>query len=104
MELHTFSSLNEEFLKLYKGAMEQADEALVYFSPHTLEHKKLKSITPQQVKDAFGGENITIYTDSNNLINYLLSRKWNNKNLLFMTSGNFDGVDFLELADTIIQP
>jgi UDP-N-acetylmuramate: L-alanyl-gamma-D-glutamyl-meso-diaminopimelate ligase len=31
MELHTFSSLTEEFLKEYNGAMNEADEAIVYF-------------------------------------------------------------------------
>lgn len=103
MELHTFSSLNEEFLQQYNGAMEKADEALVYFNPHTIEHKKLKAISPQQVKDAFGGNNITVYTDSTNLVNYLLCRKWENKNLLLMTSGNFDGVDFKELAEGIVD-
>jgi UDP-N-acetylmuramate: L-alanyl-gamma-D-glutamyl-meso-diaminopimelate ligase len=104
MELHTFSSLNEEFLELYKGAMEAADEALIYFNPKTLEHKKLKPITTKQVKQAFGGgKNITVYTDSNNLINYLLTRNWDKKNLLLMSSGTFDGLDFEALASTILN-
>jgi len=42
MELHTFSSLNQEFLQLYKGAMDTADTAIVYFNPHTIEHKNLQ--------------------------------------------------------------
>src|ERR1035437_4321590 len=58
MELHTFSSLNENFLKEYGGSMALADEAIVYFNPHTIEHKKLKPITEEQVKQAFGGNNI----------------------------------------------
>ena len=53
MELHTFSSLNENFLREYAGSMELADEAFVYFNPHTIAHKKLDAISPEQVKKAF---------------------------------------------------
>lgn len=101
MELHTFSSLNEDFLKQYRGSMELADEAIVYFNPHTIEHKKLKAITPEQVKNAFGGNNISIYTDSANIVAELKKRNWTNSNLLMMSSGNFDGVDFKKLAEEI---
>jgi UDP-N-acetylmuramate: L-alanyl-gamma-D-glutamyl-meso-diaminopimelate ligase len=101
MELHTFSSLNANFLQEYHGSMAQADEAFVYFNPHTIEHKKLTPITPAQVVDAFGGKNICVYTDSAQLRQALVKRSWNNTNLLLMTSGNFDGIDFLELAKQI---
>jgi UDP-N-acetylmuramate: L-alanyl-gamma-D-glutamyl-meso-diaminopimelate ligase len=103
MELHTFSSLNEKFLSQYHGAMGKADEALVYFNPKTVEHKKLKPITKEQVKAAFGTSNVKVYTDSGNLLDYLLTRSWENKNLLLMTSGNFDGIDFGALADSITE-
>ncbi|MBI2269587.1 MAG: peptidoglycan synthetase [Bacteroidetes bacterium] len=101
MELHTFSSLNEDFLKQYKGSMELADEAIVYFNPHTIEQKKLKAITPGQVKSAFGGNNISIYTDSANIVADIKKRSWTNSNLLMMSSGNFDGIDFKKLAGEI---
>ena len=102
MELHTFSSLNKEFLAQYNGAMANADKAFVYFSPKTLAHKKLALITPEEVKEAFGTENVTIYTESDVLINELKSMDWGNKNLLMMSSGNFDGVDFNELANQLV--
>lgn len=101
MELHTFSSLNEEFLAQYKGSMELADEAIVYFNPHTIEHKKLKAISIQQVQHAFGGRNIKVYTDTANIIADLKKQNWNNTNLLMMSSGNFDGVDFKKLAEEL---
>ncbi|MFY9309996.1 MAG: Mur ligase family protein [Bacteroidia bacterium] len=102
MELHTFSSLNENFLKEYDGAMALADEAFVYFNPHTIEHKKLKPITEAQVKQAFGGNNIKVYTDSKELLNDLLKKDFTTKNLLMMSSGNFDGIDFKELGEKIV--
>ncbi len=103
MELHTFSSLNEEFLSQYKGCMDMPDEAFVFFSPKALAHKKLADITPEQVHKAFGRENLKVYTSSDELIRELKSKDWTNKNLLLMSSGNFEGVDFDELANSLIN-
>jgi UDP-N-acetylmuramate: L-alanyl-gamma-D-glutamyl-meso-diaminopimelate ligase len=102
MELHTFSSLTEEFLNEYKGAMDEADKAIVYFNPHTIAHKKLKPITEAQVKMAFGRQDIITFTESDLLVNYLSSMQWKNKNLLMMSSGNFDGIDFKKLSESLI--
>ena len=54
LELHTFSSLNSDFLGEYRNTLAGADEAVVYFNPETLRHKQLPDITPEQVKEAFG--------------------------------------------------
>jgi UDP-N-acetylmuramate: L-alanyl-gamma-D-glutamyl-meso-diaminopimelate ligase len=103
MELHTFSSLNQEFLDQYKGSMDLADEAIVYFNPHTIEHKKLKPITREQVQQAFDRKNIQVVTDSQEVISTILKIDFQNKNLLLMSSGNFDGMDFKELSNKIIK-
>ncbi|HEX7413583.1 MAG TPA: Mur ligase family protein, partial [Bacteroidia bacterium] len=102
MELHTFSSLNENFLKEYKGCMNDADDAIVYFNPHTIEHKKLKAISIEQVKESFGDEKLKVFTQSKQVTDYLKAISWKNKNLLMMTSGNFDGVDFVSLANELV--
>ena len=98
MELHTFSSLTEEFLNEYKGAMNTADTAIVYFNPHTIEHKKLKAITIDQVKQAFDRKDLMVFTKSSDVTDFLKSQNWEDKVLLMMSSGNFDGVDFKALA------
>lgn len=103
MELHTFSSLTEEFLRQYNGSMALADEAIVYFNPHTIAHKKLQPITEEQVLKAFGGKNIKVYTHSASLLDDLQKKDYTNKNLLMMSSGNFDGIDFKELADRVVK-
>lgn len=102
MELHTFSSLTQEFLMQYKGAMDEADVAIVYFSPHAIELKRLPAITEAMVLEAFGNENIRIYTDSDTLYKDLLSMDWHNTNLLMMSSGNFHGIDFALLAKEVL--
>ena len=101
MDLHTFSSLTAEFLKEYNGAMNTADEAYVYFNPHTIAHKKLPPITIEQVRAAFARPDLKVSTDSAALMNELKAKTWNNTVLLFMTSGNFDGVDFAEAAQSL---
>lgn len=93
MELHTFSSLNKDFLQEYKGAMNLADEAIVYFNPHTIAHKKLAEISIEEVKTAFGRADVRVYTDSKEMATYLQQLDWKNRNLLLMSSGNFDGMD-----------
>ncbi len=101
MELHTFSSLNENFLKEYKGAMADADEAIVYYNPHTIEHKRLKAISEDQVISAFDKKEIRVFTNSRQLQDYLKHKQWGQNNLLMMSSGNFDGIDFNRLADAL---
>ncbi len=102
MELHTFSSLNAEFLLQYNGCMDMADEAMVYFNPHTIAHKGLAEITKDQVFEAFGRRDIKVFTASKEVVAEIKSHKWENTNLLMMSSGNFDGIVFEELADQLI--
>jgi len=101
MELHTFSSLNKKFLPQYAGTMSKADRALIYFSPDVVKHKRLESLSAQEVKAAFGGTNVEIFTDSSALLSELQSINWESKNLLMMSSGNFDGIDFKTVAQQL---
>jgi UDP-N-acetylmuramate: L-alanyl-gamma-D-glutamyl-meso-diaminopimelate ligase len=93
MELHTFSSLNDEFLAQYKGSMDTPDTAIVYFNPEAIAHKKLEPITKQQVHSAFNRKDLLVFTDSEKLKDYLKSQNWENQNLLMMSSGNFNGLE-----------
>lgn len=103
MELHTFSSLKKDFLPLYENSMEAADQAFIYFDPKVVAHKKLDPVDAQFVKDCFKSENITVFTDSNLLVQELKDHSWSNSNLLMMSSGNFNGVDFNELGEELFK-
>ncbi len=103
MELHTFSSLNKGFLQEYNHSMVDADEAYIYFNRATIKHKKLDDISEEDVLNSFGTENITVLTSSKELVEIILAKNWENQNLLMMSSGNFDGVDFNELGSRIIR-
>jgi UDP-N-acetylmuramate: L-alanyl-gamma-D-glutamyl-meso-diaminopimelate ligase len=93
MELHTFSSLKADFLPQYRGCMDAADIAFVYFNPKTVEHKKLELITKEDVFNAFAKANLKVFTSSEEIIESIKSIDFSNKNLLLMTSGNFGGVN-----------
>lgn len=103
MELHTFSSLKEDFLPQYNGAMQSADKAFVYYNPRTIEHKRLAPISPEFVKQSFGGGNVEVFTDASKIRGRLLEENWPGKNLLLMTSGTFDGINFKEFAKQLIS-
>jgi UDP-N-acetylmuramate: L-alanyl-gamma-D-glutamyl-meso-diaminopimelate ligase len=97
LELHTFSSLSEKFLQQYKGAMAAADIACVYYNAETVKHKKLPFFEPEAVYRAFDTPNLEVFTDSEALLRKIKAMDWHNKNLLIMTSGNFNGIDFTKL-------
>jgi UDP-N-acetylmuramate: L-alanyl-gamma-D-glutamyl-meso-diaminopimelate ligase len=104
MELHTFSSLNQDFLEQYKNTMDDADVPIVYFNPHTIEHKKLRPISEEQVRAAFANPRITVFTESKKLRDFLLSSDKHNSAFLMMSSGTFDQMDLQDLAGKIIRP
>ncbi len=102
MELHTFSSLNKDFLNEYRDTFRDADVAVAYFSPHTIEHKRLEAITEADVKKAFNRSDLQVFTDSESLVSFLASQTWPNANLLMMSSGNYNGLDMNELSEKIL--
>lgn len=101
LELHTFSSLNAKFIPQYAGALEKADKAFVYFNPEVVKHKKLPELSADFVKNAFQSE-VTVFTDSETLMEKIQSTPSANSNLLIMTSGNFDGQNIPELGKQFV--
>jgi UDP-N-acetylmuramate: L-alanyl-gamma-D-glutamyl-meso-diaminopimelate ligase len=101
MELHTFSSLKADFLPQYNKAMNEADIAYVYFSPKTVEHKKLDPITKEDVYNAFGYDKLKVFTSSEEITAALKAIDYANTNLLLMTSGNFGGVDLKSFVEEL---
>ena len=103
MELHTFSSLMADFLPQYKGCMAEADKALVYFNPKVIEHKRLNPITAEEVREAFGTDNVEVFTDSEALQARLREFRYDNTALLMMSSGTFDGVNINQFAKELLS-
>lgn len=90
LELHTFSSLNRDFLPTYHSAMESADEAIVFYDPSVLEHKRMPPLEAAYVRQAFGDpENLTVITDAKTLHQRIQALEPKNRALLLMSSGWF---------------
>ncbi len=102
MELHTFSSLNKDFLAEYKNSMDNADVPVVFLDKETFAHKKMPVLEDSFVKESFANEDLHIFTDKDSLQQFLLNRTWKSSNLLLMTSGNFAGMDVEDVAKTVL--
>ena len=102
LELHTFSSLNEEFMQEYKGALDQADEAAVYYSRHALELKRMPFLAKEKVYEGFDKQGLQVFNEKKELDQWLHERSYQNANLLLMSSGNYDGIDVATFAHQII--
>ncbi|HEY5470238.1 MAG TPA: Mur ligase family protein [Bacteroidales bacterium] len=98
LELHTYSSLNSDFLPLYKGTLANASIAFVYFNPHAIELKKLKSLSKDSVYKAFEGNNLKVYNNSGEMFSSIKALNYSNPVYLFMSSGDFDGFDISGLV------
>ncbi|WP_136465070.1 UDP-N-acetylmuramate--L-alanine ligase [Flagellimonas onchidii] len=94
LELHTYSSLNAEFLKEYDGALDAADEAVVFYSPDAVKIKQLDEVTEKQIAEALKRADVKIFTDSKAFQEYLFAQNFDNSTLLLMSSGNYGGLDF----------
>ncbi|WP_439487245.1 UDP-N-acetylmuramate--L-alanine ligase [Algoriphagus sp.] len=92
-ELHTYSSLNKEFLPNYAKSMEAADLAIVYLDPHAVALKKLELMDEDTLRNGFQRPDLKLFTDSNSLKEYLLAQDYTNSNLLLMSSGSYDKMD-----------
>ena len=97
LELHTYSSLNAEFLAEYKGALDFADKAVVFYSPHAVKIKQLEEVTAQQIANAFQRDDLIIYTNPQEFKDFLFSQNLEKSAVVLMSSGNYGGLDFEEV-------
>ncbi len=101
LELHTYSSLNAEFLNQYEGALDKADVAVVFYSPHAVQIKQLEEVSAEQISDAFKRDDLIIYTNPDDFKKFLFQQELKNKALLLMSSGNYGGLHFNELKELL---
>lgn len=101
LELHTFSSLNEAFMNEYKGALEDADEAAVFYSKHALELKRMPELKKETVEQGFGKKGLAVMANRSELEAWLAERDFKNTVVLFMSSGAYDGLDVAAFGKNI---
>ncbi len=103
LELHTYSSLNANFMGEYKGAMKDADMPVVFYSKHALELKRLPVLPEEDVYRGFDKEGLQVINDRETLERWLMSQDYDSANLLLMSSGNYDGLDMTIFATRLVQ-
>ena len=101
LELHTFSSLNEAFMSEYNGALAKADTAIVFYSKHALELKRMPDLPADKVREGFNQPGLLVMNHKEDLQNWLENRSFEQANLVLMSSGNYDGLDMLTFAKRI---
>jgi UDP-N-acetylmuramate: L-alanyl-gamma-D-glutamyl-meso-diaminopimelate ligase len=103
LELHTYSSLNKEFLEQYKDALNAVDIALIYYNPHSFELKKLEVLTKEAIHQTIHHDHLIVFDDIEAMKSHLLQLNWHNKILLMMSSGNFANLNLKALGTQIEQ-
>ena len=97
LELHTYSSLDPSFLINYQNSLEYADQAIVFYDPEALKIKNRAPISPQEITNAFGRTDLTVFTHPLDLKQFLLDQDYDQTVLLMMSSGNYGGLNWEEL-------
>ena len=97
LELHTYSSLNPEFLVEYKDSLKAADTAVVFYSPEALKIKNLPFVSKEDILAAFDRQDLLVYTDPEDFQDYLRGLNFEKKAIILMSSGNYGGLDFDEV-------
>ena len=101
LELHTYSSLNADFLSEYKGSLDAADQAVVFYSLDALKIKRMPEITAEQMKTAFDLPALITYTNADDFKTYIKNLDLKDSVLLFMSSGDYGGLDLNEFIQTL---
>jgi len=102
LELHTFSSLNKKFIKEYQDTFNIPDISIVYYNPNGASVKKIEILSDDEIKKAFNRPDLKIFTEKSQMIQFLKDQKWENKNLVMMSSGNFDNLNMTEITQNIL--
>lgn len=103
IELHTFSSLNKDFLAEYVGTMDEADSAIVLIDKKTFEQKKMEPYPAETVKAAFLKNDLLFFDDPQQLLKHIENLNIQDSNLLMMSSGNFGGINLVEMTNKLLN-
>ena len=101
IELHTFSSLNKDFINEYAHTLDLADEKVVFVDDFTIAQKGMAPFNEKEIKTAFGSEEIKFFNQPEKIKDYLSTLEMYQTNMLLMSSGNFGGIDLVTILNKI---
>ena len=97
-ELHSSSSFNKKFLKTYKDTLSCSDDSIIYLSESILKNKKIKKPSINEMRSSFKCKKIKYVNDPKKLETLISKKIYINHNKLFMSSGNFDGLNIKKIV------
>lgn len=100
VELHTFSSLNKDFLPNYQRSLKPANHKFVYINEETFSRKKMDPITATEIKEAFADPDVRYFNNAQELEAAIQAAKTGKEDyILMMSSANFGGINLAGLGE-----
>ncbi len=97
LELHTYSSLNPDFIPGYKDSLAPADQSMVFYDPKALAIKGLPPLSPEAIARAFALQNGQVASETTELETWKNNLSTQDCVWLLMSSGNWGGMSWLDL-------
>lgn len=102
LELHTYSSLNPDFIGQYKGSLASCERAVIYYDLQAVQIKKMSVMEPEQLQKAFGRSDIKVFQDVQSLELDMQSSTGDFELILFLGSGNWGGLELRKIYNESI--
>ncbi len=98
-ELHTYSSLNKDFLPHYKNTFDKATSGIIFIDQHAMDIKRMPPLADDQVLEAFDHYDLTVLRQQSDLRHSILCAREEYDVILLMSSGTFAGWGMEELRE-----
>lgn len=94
-ELHTYSSLQENFIEHYAHSLDAADVRILFLDEEALKIKNKQDLDETWLKEQFADESILVFKDAAQLKEKINLETTDNCVILLMSSGNFAGMSLI---------
>ncbi len=96
-ELHTYSSLQDNFIEYYAHSLDEADTKILFLDEQALKIKNKQDLDAEWLKKQFADDTIIVMRNQADLWNVIKQQPDKNAVVLLMSSGNLGGLDWKSL-------
>ncbi|HPW87072.1 MAG TPA: Mur ligase family protein, partial [Chitinophagales bacterium] len=98
-ELHTYSSLQENFIEQYAHSLDAADHRFLFLDAEALKIKNKQDLDAEWLKQQFADDSIQVFKDTASLQAAIKAVTSRDCVILLMSSGNFGGLSVASLTE-----